>query len=928
VSKMAENKNTKNTSAGLFGPSLNDQISFPNIAVPKLFTPIPVNSNSSVENPSLVQSHQQSSAQPQQPPQPHQQRAYPTNVPPSSSQGRQQNIANAYQLSQNKTGPSSQLYQPINLNQGFVSPPPTQPLPTPPTLTQSPTVHNNQQRPMQVVAPQIKTSAFPVAQTNLHASALTNNAQSSNLLPNTMNNTTASTVNTDTVNNQTSPIPSVASFAPVAHHWFYLKNWSQWMPFSYYDSTKLEYAFVNKSSVTVSTDGGRSDVNLQTLQKTSIYYEEAPCEVRRCSWFYKRDSESKLTPYTIDVADKLEKEYLSMLSKGIYNIRVDVAPREFVLFHNPNVLVHYVSNAGENIDWTGEDSKVRPKVVKRGILEFQDEIDKGEPDEVDHLVFVVPGIGPVADMRMRSIVECVNDLRKNSLDLAWTHGFSTGSGAPKRIEFLPIQWHSKLRNDRSDVDRQLKSLSLPSIGKLRSFTNDTLTDILFFTSPTYCQAICDTVVEEMNELYQLFKSRNPNFTGSISLVGHSLGSCILFDILANQVKTKLHNSKPPTKPPQVDEHQELYLPQVDEHQELYEDNGETVEMTTQKQTSCTSNSMSERPLQEDLPDIKTLLSSLNLLNLEQMFTDEQIDTDTLMMCSESDLRDLQIPFGPRKKLSAYIKDRNTNKDTNTSTKEDSTNENTSLLTRGTQTAVKIKDNEVVSNEISESSSQEAGDEVGTGQVNVAYAKLSFSTDALFCLGSPLGLFLTCRGVTSLGLDYKLPKCKTFMNIFHPYDPVVYRLEPLINQLINIAPVLIPHHKGRKRFHLEIKENLSRVSANLKSGFFQAVNRTWSSINDFARAHTAHEESGETMEHPQDLAVDSSDSLEHQQPPQQPLFDYGSLNNGGRVDHVLQEKPFEILNEYIFALSSHSCYWTSEDTALLIINEIFQNETKK
>jgi hypothetical protein len=35
---------------------------------------------------------------------------------------------------------------------------------------------------------------------------------------------------------------------------------------------------------------------------------------------------------------------------------------------------------------------------------------------------------------------------------------------------------------------------------------------------------------------------------------------------------------------------------------------------------------------------------------------------------------------------------------------------------------------------------------------------------------------------------------------------------------------------------------------------------------------------------------------------------GVLNNGRRVDHVLQEKPIEKLNEYLFALSSHLCYW--------------------
>ena len=35
---------------------------------------------------------------------------------------------------------------------------------------------------------------------------------------------------------------------------------------------------------------------------------------------------------------------------------------------------------------------------------------------------------------------------------------------------------------------------------------------------------------------------------------------------------------------------------------------------------------------------------------------------------------------------------------------------------------------------------------------------------------------------------------------------------------------------------------------------------------------------------------------------------GQLNGGNRIDYVLQEKPIESLNEYLFALSSHVCYW--------------------
>lgn len=35
---------------------------------------------------------------------------------------------------------------------------------------------------------------------------------------------------------------------------------------------------------------------------------------------------------------------------------------------------------------------------------------------------------------------------------------------------------------------------------------------------------------------------------------------------------------------------------------------------------------------------------------------------------------------------------------------------------------------------------------------------------------------------------------------------------------------------------------------------------------------------------------------------------GMLNGGRRIDFVLQEKPIESFNEYLFAIQSHLCYW--------------------
>ena len=52
----------------------------------------------------------------------------------------------------------------------------------------------------------------------------------------------------------------------------------------------------------------------------------------------------------------------------------------------------------------------------------------------------------------------------------------------------------------------------------------------------YCiQTIVDHVASEMNRLLDLFKQRNTGFSGGVSVMGHSLGSCILFDLLSHQV---------------------------------------------------------------------------------------------------------------------------------------------------------------------------------------------------------------------------------------------------------------------------------------------------------------------------------------------------------------------------------------------------------
>lgn len=64
-----------------------------------------------------------------------------------------------------------------------------------------------------------------------------------------------------------------------------------------------------------------------------------------------------------------------------------------------------------------------------------------------------------------------------------------------------------------------------------------------------------------------------------------------------------------------------------------------------------------------------------------------------------------------------------------------------LSTRGTQTPVHLSSSGRVVDKVE--CSYKKG-RIGTGQPTVTYKKLEFETDCLFCLGSPIGLFLTCR----------------------------------------------------------------------------------------------------------------------------------------------------------------------------------------
>ena len=74
-------------------------------------------------------------------------------------------------------------------------------------------------------------------------------------------------------------------------------------------------------------------------------------------------------------------------------------------------------------------------------------------------------------------------------------------------------------------------------------------------------------------------------------------------------------------------------------------------------------------------------------------------------------------------------------------------------------------------------------------------KLTFTPQALFTMGSPTGLFLHVADAVP-GESFALPGGTRFFNIFHPLDPVAYRIEPLIKgDLAKLEPAKVAVEGG-------------------------------------------------------------------------------------------------------------------------------------
>uniref|UniRef100_A0A915AY74 DDHD domain-containing protein n=1 Tax=Parascaris univalens TaxID=6257 RepID=A0A915AY74_PARUN len=249
-------------------------------------------------------------------------------------------------------------------------------------------------------------------------------------------------------------------------------------------------------------------------------------------------------------------------------------------------------------------------------------------------------------------------------------------------------------------------------------------------------------------------------------------------------------------------------------------------------------------------------------------------------------------------------------------------------------------------------------------------QLNFRVTNLFCIGSPLAVFLIMRGAPTVYTA--ADRLKRIYNVFHPYDPVAYRLEPLVHHNYRfIRPIklfssidlralkdydLLPpelHRSYIKKLKTrekrekdkEVKEVISekerddideedecdsdessalRPNSSCSSprsltpppseGAIAEPRKSWWKFGNTRKEKDATMEIGKEID--ESKLTDAEKIIDDIPPEDRLLF---------RMDYQVQPQITE--RSYWSVLKSHFTYWTNADLATFVVNRLYSKEEK-
>eukprot|EP00435_Cladocopium_sp_Y103_P064263 s233_g25.t8 len=570
----------------------------------------------------------------------------------------------------------------------------------------------------------------------------------------------------------------------------------------------------------------------------AVYWDEAERRCIRSSWFRgkiggpwvpyeEEDAEGLETAFQRLRSAKEKTPWLVPVNRGTDDVRFEVLPPEGVQEDDSSTLTMFFGSGqrryslgvvhpksdeptkdesqGNGLLFTAVQEEVargggsgEKHMVWRGYWVVSGEEKSAEDNEVDKLpnrveclTFVVHGIGQYhrAQQGVNSqFFKEVSRVRKLAMNC-----FAEGSQPSGRIEFLPLEWYGPIHVDVG-IGNRLKNVTLKSVSSLRDFANFALADVMVYLDDQWRERIHEELLRKMANLWKLFSERTSDYSGEVAVIGHSLGSVIMFDLMQKGLEK---------------------LPQG-------------LHCSPAKDTSGSPK--------------KTMVSA---------------------------------PAKPANVATPGSIDRK---------------------------GIKILKDHMAKGSIAS---------LAKGGHTAAYEHPV--PRCLFAVGSPLGMFLSIRLSQKAqrasryfrGLDVRWPAVSEgrgwrMFNVFHPDDPIAYRIEPLLNPAYaSMNPRVVPH-KGGLRWNHKISSWFSTSASKSPEGGMWDL------------------EGQETFEEVLVVPTEDPASFFEEKPARR------SVVTVDRVDYALQVSAFESMNEMLSAIHSHFSYWENEDLLRFIVDQIFES----
>uniref|UniRef100_A0A2P2MMW6 DDHD domain-containing protein n=1 Tax=Rhizophora mucronata TaxID=61149 RepID=A0A2P2MMW6_RHIMU len=564
----------------------------------------------------------------------------------------------------------------------------------------------------------------------------------------------------------------------------------------------------------------------------------------------------------------------------------------------------------------------------------QDELHQQKEEQMDdycsqvpvqHVVFMVHGIGQ--RLENSNLVDDVGDFRQITSSLAERH-LTSHQRATQRVLFIPCQWRKGLK---LSGETAVEKITLDGVRALRVMLSATAHDVLYYMSPIYCQNIIDSVSNQLNWLFLKFLKRNPGYDGKVSIYGHSLGSVLSYDILCHQENLcslypvdSIYENPARIDEPMNDQSSPygLLMNYKGYNCNAVDESKEQGDSVFDQNISAESTLVCEggNEIISSIPSLgtsdfneKTIMSVDPGERSDEGGVHEKVSNTEDMLSkgrdhlSEATGRKYDNPVSGLEKQEVEDCKDASDKDKVIKLLKEEIN----FLKAEVQKLESVCSSEHASSGLHQEkedalltlSKQPISDDVPTKLDDVPksytpcikYTKLEFKVDTFFAVGSPLGVFLALRNIRlgiGKGQDYweeeniieEMPACRQMLNIFHPFDPVAYRVEPLVcKEYLDKRPVIIPYHKGGRRLHIGFQEFTEDLAARS-----QAIMGHLNSVK--VKVLTAC----------QSKAADSlEDGAENVKKKEEKT--YGSImmerltgSEEGRIDHTIQVCAFTVL----------------------------------